>query len=141
MPLVDQHEYGFIEVDDTGAVTTIQRKTVTTDPAKIQPRVARASGSPHPFGTSPFVVGCGRAARATFVEDGARHNAIEVIRLADGATWHLPDAPGSAWSYRAPLALTCDELFARVYERAAPGQPGHFNVARVRLDGLGAPVQ
>ena len=114
----------------------------TTDPAKLQPRVVRASGSPHPFGTSPFVVGCGRAARATFVEDGgARHNAIEVIRLVDGATWHLPDAPGSAWGYRAPLALTCDELFARVYERAAPGQPGHFNVARVRLDGLGAPVQ
>ncbi|HZJ67872.1 MAG TPA: trypsin-like serine protease [Kofleriaceae bacterium] len=28
MPLVDQREYGFIEVDDTGAVTTIQRKTV-----------------------------------------------------------------------------------------------------------------
>jgi hypothetical protein len=27
MPLVDQHEYGFIEVDDTGAVTTIRRKT------------------------------------------------------------------------------------------------------------------
>jgi len=30
MPLVDQHEYGFIEVDDTGAVSTIQRKTVLT---------------------------------------------------------------------------------------------------------------
>jgi hypothetical protein len=42
--------------------------------------------------------------------------------------------------YRAPLALTCDELFARVYERSATGQPGHFNVARVRLDGLGTPV-
>jgi hypothetical protein len=34
----------------------------------------------------------------------------------------------------APIALTCAELFARVYERAAPGTPGHFNVARVRLD-------
>ena len=113
----------------------------TTDPAQLRPRVVRASGSPHPFGTSPFVVGCGRAARATFVDDGgARRNAIEVIRLSDGATWHLPDAPGSAWGYRAPLALTCDEIFARVYERAAPGQPGHFNVARVRLDGLGVPA-
>jgi hypothetical protein len=108
----------------------------TTDPARVKPRVVRANGSPHPFGTSPFVVGCGRAARATFVDDGgARRHAIEVIRLSDGATWHLPDAPGSAWGYRAPLALTCDEIFARVYERT-PGQPGHFNVARVRLDGF-----
>jgi hypothetical protein len=98
----------------------------------------RTGGSAHPFGTSPFVVGCGHAARATF--DGEGRHAVEVIRLADGATWQLPDAAGSAWGYRAPLALTCDELFARVYERSASGQPGHFNVARVRLDGLGAPA-
>jgi hypothetical protein len=31
MPLVDQHEYGFIELDDTGAVTTIQRKSTLTN--------------------------------------------------------------------------------------------------------------
>lgn len=110
----------------------------TTDPAQIRPRVVRNGGSAHPFGTSPFVVGCGHAARAMF--DGQSHHAIEVIRLADGATWQLPDAAGSTLGYRAPLALTCDELFARVYERSAAGQPGHFNVARVRLDGLGTPV-
>ena len=46
---------------------------------------------------------------------------------------------GSPWGYRAPLALTCNELFARVYERPASGQTGHFNVARVRLDALGTP--
>jgi hypothetical protein len=103
----------------------------TTDPEALSPRVVRANGSPSGYGTAPFVVGCGRAARHTLVEGG---HAIEVIRLRDGATTYFPDAQGSTFGYRAPLALTCDELFARVYERPVPGQPGHFNVARVRLE-------
>lgn len=110
----------------------------TTDPARLRPRVVRGEASAHLFGTSAFVVGCGHAARAMF--DGAGRHAVEVIRLADGATWQLPDVPASVWGYRAPLALSCDELFARVYERPAAGQPGHVNVARVRLEGLGAPT-
>lgn len=105
----------------------------TIDPARVERRVVRTGLSPYPFGTAPFAVGCGHAART--MADGDRLGTA-IVRLADGALWHLPDGGGNSWGWRSPLAITCDEIFVRVFDRPDPARPGHFTVARVRLDSL-----
>jgi hypothetical protein len=111
----------------------------TSAPAKLQRRVLRADLTGYPFGTKPFVVGCGYAARSTtMMRDGGLVGGTLVIRLTDGFAWHLPDQD-DAWGWRTPLALTCTELVALVWERPPSAERGHFNIARVRLDSLGAP--
>lgn len=113
----------------------------TTDPAQIQKRALRADLSGYPFGTSPFVVGCGYAARTVEMKrDGGFQGGTLLVRLADGYAWHLPDGPGVDWGWRTPLALTCDELFVRVVERPTPDATPRTTVARVRLDSLGSPM-
>lgn len=114
----------------------------TTDPATIQKRPLRADLSGHPFGTSPFVVGCGYAARSVFMKagDGGFQGGTLLIRLADGYAWHLHDGPGVDWGWRMPLAVTCDELFVRVAEKPTPTSTPRTNVARVRIDSLGLPT-
>jgi len=49
-----------------------------------------------------------------------------IVRLADGALWHLADGEGTSWGWRAPLAITCDEIFVRVFDRPDPSRPGRF---------------
>jgi hypothetical protein len=113
----------------------------TTDPAQIQKRALRSDLSGYPFGTSPFVVGCGYAARAVEMKrDGGFQSGTLLIRLSDGYAWHLPDGPGVDWGWRTPLAITCDEIFVRVAERPTPSATPRTTVARVRLDSLGAPT-
>jgi hypothetical protein len=113
----------------------------TTDPAQIVKRALRSDLSGYPFGTSPFVVGCGYAARATEMKrDGGFENGTLLIRLSDGYAWHLHDGPGVDWGWRTPLALTCDELFVKVVERPTPGATPRWNVVRVRIDSLGSPT-
>lgn len=97
----------------------------------------------YPFGTSPFVVGCGYAARsAEMKQDGGFQGGTLIIRLSDGYAWHLPDGPGVdwGWGWRTPIAITCDEIFVKVHERPMPTAPPRWNVARVRLDSLGTPM-
>jgi hypothetical protein len=91
----------------------------TVEPAALQPRVVVDNVSSYGFGTQPFVVGCGHAARSA-------GGGTLVVRLADGATAQLPDSAGADWGWRTPLALTCDELFVLVHA-------GHATVARVPL--------
>lgn len=115
--------------------------TYTTDPALIVKRALRNDLSGYPFGTSPFVVGCGYAARATEMKrDGGFQNGTLLIRLSDGYAWQLPNAPGVEWGWRTPLAITCDELMVLVTDRPTPGGAPRTNVARVRIDSLGSPT-
>lgn len=113
----------------------------TTDPAQIVKRALRSDLSGYPFGTSPFVVGCGYAARATEMKrDGGFESGTLLIRLSDGYAWHLRDSPGADWGWRMPLAITCDEIFVRVAERPTPSTAPRTNVVRVRIDSLGTPT-
>lgn len=113
----------------------------TTDPALIQKRVLRTDLTGYPFGTSPFVVGCGYAARAgEMTLGGAFANGTLIIRVADGYAWRLPDGPNDDWGWRTPLAITCDEIFIKVDEKPTPTAKPRFNVVRVRLDSLGPPL-
>jgi hypothetical protein len=79
---------------------------------------------------SPFVVGCGYAARAAGY--GTR-----VTRLADGVSWVLPGDPSQGWYWTTPVALSCSELFATVGVRSDGGYP-LTTIARIRLDSLGS---
>ncbi len=84
---------------------------------------------------TPFVVGCGYAARQSIIPLDASitdANTLQIFRLSDGMRWSLP----AAWTQ--PLAITCTELFATV---AVPGDDAgvksHYTIGRVRLDSLG----
>jgi hypothetical protein len=98
----------------------------TTDPALIAPRRLRSEEGPA-FGSTPFVVGCGYAARTNGYH-------LRIVRLADGQSWNLDGAATDAWSWARPLAVTCDELFATVKDGKT------LRLARVRLDSLGPPI-
>lgn len=113
----------------------------TTDPTLIVKRALRSDLSGYPFGTSPFIVGCGYAARSTFMKrDGGLENGTLIIRLADGYAWHLPDGPVLEWAWRRPLAITCDEIFVKVADQPSASATPHTNITRVRIDSLGPPT-
>jgi hypothetical protein len=93
-----------------------------TDPSKLQPRRLRSEMPPATTG-NPVAVGCGRAAYATL-------NGLRIVRLSDGWSWFVPNATG--WNWQQVLAMTCNELFVRVYIS------GPINtMARVPFDQLG----
>ncbi len=109
----------------------------TTDPSQIQPR--RLRSDPNQAADDNFVVGCGYAARSAPGRDG-----LLVVRLSDGWSWVIPsnDTPGARWLWAYPIGMTCDEIFA-VYadtEQIGDASPPPLvpNIARVRLDSLGA---
>jgi len=113
----------------------------TTDPTQIVKRALRSDLSGYPFGTSPFVVGCGYAARTTEMKrDGGFQRGTLLMRLSDGYAWLLPDGAGVDWGWRVPLAITCDEIFVLVSEKPTPSSVPRTTVARVRLDSLGPPT-
>ena len=60
------------------------------------------------------------------------------MRLSDGAWWLLPGTLNAPWQWEIPVALTCSELFAKVWfqSQSDAGFTG-FGYARVRLDSLG----
>jgi hypothetical protein len=93
----------------------------TTDPAQVAPRRLRSEQGPA-LGASPFVVGCGFAAR----DSGSFWR---VVRLADGTSWTLTKANG--WGWGSVHALSCAEIFVTVVIENV------FRLARVRLDSLG----
>lgn len=113
----------------------------TTDPSLIQRRVLRSDLSGYSFGVSPFVVGCGYAARDGFVNtpEGEKGGTI-LLRISDGAMWLLPSAPAVEWSWNKPLGITCDEIFVLTQSNVTAEQPVRQNIARVRIDSLGAPL-
>jgi hypothetical protein len=103
----------------------------TKDPKALKPKRLRSfpSAEAQPVG---FAVGCGFAA----IE--ARNEHVLVVRLSDGWSWDLsaPDTSdgGVPWPFRfsTVYAVSCDEVFLRA------GVGPQMNVARVRLDALGA---
>ena len=139
--LVWMEGYGRAQPSGVYPSTAAMVSPYTTDSAQIQKRVLRTDLSPYPFGTSPFVVGCGYAARTTErVVNGQNAAGTMLLRLADGALWFLPSGSTIDWAWQQPLAVNCDELFVKVREKPAPGALQRTNVARVRIDSLGAPT-
>jgi hypothetical protein len=93
----------------------------TTDPAALEPRMMRSWGRQFPG--SPWVVGCGHAAR----QDVGK---LQVMRLADGQTWNI-SGPYSAFSYSiTAMGVSCEHIYLR-----SVGYPG--GVLRVALEDLG----
>jgi hypothetical protein len=123
--------YGSQRTDPSGLFPTVDIMTspYATDSTHVAGRRLR-SETPNGFGVSPFVVGCGYAARAAGY--GTR-----VTRLADGVSWVLPGDPSQGWYWTAPVALSCSELFATVGVRSDGGYP-LTTIARIRLDSLGS---
>jgi hypothetical protein len=122
--------YGAGRTDPAGSFPTIAIMTspFTTDPRQLAPRRLRSEKGQY-FGTAPFVVGCGYAARQ--LPEG-----IRVVRLADGASWLLPGDSTQTWQWASPFALTCTELFAKASVLTEGGPPA-VTYARLRLDSLG----
>lgn len=71
------------------------------------------------------VVGCGLGAHA-------EPRSFQIVRLADGVSWTL--GWSSSWSFQAPIAITCSEVFVRVATQ------GRLSVARIALSSLGVGV-
>jgi hypothetical protein len=107
---------------------SIMTAPYTTDPEKVAKRRLRSEWAAT-LGIENFTVGCGYAARFTAGFDG-----IRVVRLSDGHSWLLRG--NESWKWRRAFALTCDELFADVFEQDANGHLA-ANIVRVRLDSLG----
>jgi len=110
---------------------SVMTSPFTTDPAALKPRRLR-SWIPREITTlalTPVAVGCGHAAFAHIPEDLVEQ--ILVVRLADGQSWILHHPDDRRWFYGAPVAISCDELFAAV--RVKNGD----RLRRIRLDSLG----
>jgi len=114
----------------------IKAAPYTTDPSTIIPRTLRNDMGPYGFGGTPFVVGCGYAARpgspAMLTDGGVPLGiGIQVVRLSDGYQALLPNS--TDWSFETPLLATCDELFVIGSKRTK----FDFNILRIPLASLG----
>ncbi len=107
-------------------------RSVTTAPFTTDAKVVAASqmrlrSAPEPcIGCDQWLVGCGYAAH-----NGDANNVI-VVRLSDGWSWFVPTS--LTQSLERPVGIDCQDVFIF----AELGQPQQFNIARVRLDSLGA---
>lgn len=119
----------------------VRMMTAKVGPVGQEPvaRVVREGFVGYPFGTTPWVVGCGYAARFTAVRDAAGDidQPIVVVRLSDGRTHALRTTAVTTTSLTSVVGLTCDEVFIRGNERPQ-GKPSRPNIFRIRLDSLGA---
>jgi hypothetical protein len=125
------------DVDKPYPRLSVMTSAFATNGASLSPRFLRSDITGYGFGVTPFVVGCGYAARSTIFEPspGTFTNGMFVVRLADGVAWRLPDNVGM-FQWRTPLGITCDEIFALVQVKPEAGT-AFFNIARLRLDALG----
>jgi hypothetical protein len=126
-------------VGDRGPYPSVQIMTakVTADGLPPVVRALRGGFVGAPFGTSPWVVGCGFAARSMgyYEADGTPKQPIVVVRLSDGLTHYLDTTSTNTTGFTSPIGLTCDELFLRGNEIIDGARD--YNVFRVRLDSLG----
>jgi hypothetical protein len=103
----------------------------TRDSKALQPKRLRSFPGPQAQ-VAPWIVGCGYGAIA-YLNDRAL-----VVRLSDGWSWEIfapnvADAgPTQVWRFGTVYGITCDEVFLR------GGVGSEMNIARVRLDALGA---
>jgi hypothetical protein len=104
----------------------------TLNPNAIEHRVLRTDFTKYGF-DDRFIVGCGYGARTGYLAGagGDPEGGLMILRFSDGAAWLLPENNFKA------IAMTCTEIFVRVYEH----EDGDVRptVARVRIDSLGPP--
>jgi hypothetical protein len=126
--------FGRATKSDPWAGGRLMTAKYTTNTATLAPRRVR-SWSWERFTTTSFALGCGYAIGN--IVDGIVNNVgivgVRIVRLSDGVSWKLV-GPNNTQELRwsTPLAITCDEAFIRVDEGM------ETNIARVRLDSLGA---
>lgn len=114
----------------------VRAAAYTSDPAKLTPRTLRTDMGPYGFGGTPFVVGCGYAARLASppaLLDGSAPTGtgMQVIRLSDGYQTLLADT--TSGSFTTPLLMTCDELFL-MGKKAGKFE---YNILRIPLASVG----
>jgi hypothetical protein len=121
---------GRAAVSDPWTTIDIMTAKYTTDASAIQKRRLRSEGAA--AGVQRFTVGCGYAAQ--YLSTPGDGNIVRIVRISDGRSWKLSEISGDGglWLFQVPYAITCEEIFLSV--RSA----GRSNVARVRLDSLGA---
>lgn len=103
---------------------SIMAAPFTADPEALQPRRLR-SWQGYSITDGHPVVGCGYAAFFHGVADITEQ--LLIVRLSDGVSWVLRNPDGRPWAWGNPLAVTCEEVFARTSE----------GIRRIRLDSLG----
>ncbi len=120
---------GFGRTDASGPFlnANIMAALFTSDPGSLQPRRLRSEDGTG-MGVSPFVVGCGHAARKATT-------GIRLVRLTDGQAWFFASSNTDKWQWIELVAITCNELFVSAHIAKPPF--GHYNLAPVRLDSLG----
>lgn len=102
------------------------------------PREVRAGFYGSPFGTTPWTVGCGYAARTTTVRDagGILSQPVVLVRLSDGKAHRLETRSTNKSAFGAAIGLTCNELVLRGTDTSADGKRRQ-NIFRIRIDSLG----
>jgi hypothetical protein len=101
---------------------SIMAAPYTTDPVALMPRRLRSDPSAT-VGLNSFAVGCGYAGHEVPVAGQI------IVRLADGVSWTLPEAPDWKWGH--VIGFTCEEVFLTYAVKTSA------HIARVRLDSLG----
>ncbi|MBL8610059.1 MAG: hypothetical protein JNL38_22170 [Myxococcales bacterium] len=106
--------------------------TFSTDPGVIAAsKRLVANTTNEKLADQRMAVGCGYAAAERAAGSPPVSTGIVVTRLADGRTFRLP---GGLNGFGTPLAITCDEIFLKLW---TPTKKSAQNIARVRLDSLG----
>jgi hypothetical protein len=107
-------------------VIDIMTAKYTTDAATVASQKRRVRSELGSTGASPFIVGCGYAARAA--SSRQLGTGIRLVRLADGRSWWFG---GTLIDATEPIAITCSELFMNANDRS------NTDVVRIRIDSLG----
>jgi hypothetical protein len=124
--------YGKKPADTQGVYPerSIMVSPYTTDPKQIV--ATRLRSDPEQAADRNFAVGCGYAAHSAGSAVG-----FIVVRLSDGWSWRVYDN-GNNWQWWRVKAITCDEVFLDVSAWYDSESDWVVNLARVRLDSLGA---
>jgi len=119
--------------DETYPKNSVMTAPYTPDPATAQAGAKRLRSDIGGMSQDPYAVGCGFAARTTY-QPPPVNNALEVVRLSDGAAWILYGTGGAGILWDKALGVTCDEVFLEVAV--------HYDIriVRLRLDSLGDPL-
>ena len=116
--------------ESTYPTQSIMTAPLTADPEAVEPRRLRSWQGVSITGGHP-AVGCGYAAFMHGVADITEQ--LLIVRLSDGVSWVLRNPDGRPWAWGDPLAVTCEEVFARTSSSSHANQ----GIRRIRLDSLG----
>ncbi|AKU95797.1 hypothetical protein AKJ09_02461 [Labilithrix luteola] len=108
----------------------------STDPAAVATNKRHVLADTLGSYSERFVVGCGYAAIAIHPNtDWGQAYGVRVVRLADGVSWTVYNESAPQVSdlvIQRPLAVTCDEVFARGLSKRTDDE-----LVRIRIDSLG----